>query len=52
MRGVFWSDWGSEARILSVLQRFGYQNRLYENSKRFPLYGLGRLDMNQFSLPV
>jgi len=41
MRGVFWSDWGSEARILSVLQKFGYQERLYENSKLSPLYSLG-----------
>jgi mannose-1-phosphate guanylyltransferase len=52
LRGVFWSDWGSEARILSDLKRTGYQERLYENSKRSPLYSLGQWDTNRFSQPV
>jgi mannose-1-phosphate guanylyltransferase len=32
MKGVFWSDWGSEGRIISVLKRFRYADRL---SNRF-----------------
>jgi hypothetical protein len=28
VRGVFWSDWGSEERIASVLQHTGYAERL------------------------
>lgn len=50
VRGVFWNDWGSEVRILSDLQKLGYQERLYGNSKRYPLYGLRRLDINRYSL--
>jgi mannose-1-phosphate guanylyltransferase len=41
VRGVFWSDWGSERRILSDVQKFRYEEGLY---------GLGRSDINRFSL--
>ena len=35
VRGVYWSDWGSERRIVSVLQRTGLAERLrYTNEKR------------------
>ncbi len=27
MKGVFWSDWGSEHRIMSVLRKYGYLDR-------------------------
>jgi len=50
MRGVFWSDWGSEVRILNDLKKFGYQERLHENIKIYSLCGLGRLDINRYSL--
>ncbi len=40
MRGVFWSDWGSEIRILSDLKNLGYQERLHENNKMYSLRGL------------
>jgi mannose-1-phosphate guanylyltransferase len=34
MRGVFWSDWGSEIRLLSDLQRLGFIKKLYEIRSR------------------
>jgi mannose-1-phosphate guanylyltransferase len=30
MRGVFWSDWGSEVRILGDLRRLGFMKKLHE----------------------
>jgi mannose-1-phosphate guanylyltransferase len=30
VRGVVWSDWGSEERVLSVLGTAGYQERRHE----------------------
>jgi mannose-1-phosphate guanylyltransferase len=34
IRGVFWSDWGSEIRVLSDLQRLGFTKQLHEVSHR------------------
>jgi len=34
LRGVFWSDWGSEARILSDLKKLGFTARLRELDAR------------------
>jgi mannose-1-phosphate guanylyltransferase len=31
MNGVFWSDWGTEERIISVLRKFNYWNGLQKN---------------------
>lgn len=32
VRGVLWSDWGSEARVLAVLHKLGYLGRLQQAS--------------------
>jgi mannose-1-phosphate guanylyltransferase len=33
VRGVFWSDWGSEERVLSILQKMNYSSRFRPVSK-------------------
>lgn len=37
VQGVWWSDWGSEKRILKDLQRFGYLNTFQGNNRMIPM---------------
>jgi mannose-1-phosphate guanylyltransferase len=51
MNGVFWSDWGSEDRINSVLQQFNRLNRLQRNYEYADVHSSEVLEHSMYSSP-
>jgi mannose-1-phosphate guanylyltransferase len=49
VNGVLWSDWGSEPRIMKILQETGYVNRLHRNMDKTTIEHEGGIDVSQFS---